>query len=86
MTEAGRAAGVRIVCGTMNEIDRKNSVAPACPLCGKPVDAAFKPFCSKRCADVDLNRWLKGVYAVPVKEETDEDGERPPEREAGEPT
>ena len=37
-------------------------------------------------ADVDLNRWLKGVYAVPVKDETDEDGERPPEREAGEPT
>ena len=74
MTEAGRAAGVRIVCGTMNQIDRKNSAAPACPLCGKP-------FCSKRCADVDLNRWLKGVYAVPVKEESDEDGERPPEND-----
>ncbi|HTK14382.1 MAG TPA: DNA gyrase inhibitor YacG [Xanthobacteraceae bacterium] len=43
-----------------------------CPICGKPMDAAYKPFCSKRCADVDLNRWLTGVYAVPVKE-TDED-------------
>jgi endogenous inhibitor of DNA gyrase (YacG/DUF329 family) len=35
----------------------------------------FRPFCSKRCADVDLNRWLSGVYTVPVTEDTDEDGE-----------
>ena len=34
----------------------------------------FRPFCSKRCADVDLNRWLSGVYAVPVVEDEDEDG------------
>jgi len=59
----------------MNEVDRK--ISPArCPLCGKPMDAAFKPFCSKRCADIDLNRWLSGVYAVPVKETDDEDGGR----------
>jgi uncharacterized protein len=45
----------------------------ACPICGKPVAAAFKPFCSKRCADVDLNRWLSGVYAVPVTEDEEED-------------
>jgi endogenous inhibitor of DNA gyrase (YacG/DUF329 family) len=68
----------------MNELDRKPMNAPACPLCGKPTDAAFRPFCSKRCADIDLNRWLSGVYAVPVKEEGDEDGERPAEGEAGE--
>ncbi len=48
----------------------------ACPICGKPEDEKFHPFCSKRCADIDLNRWLSGVYAVPVKEEEDEDGER----------
>ena len=70
----------------MNEIDRKiPSAALARSAASRPMQA-FKPFCSKRCADVDLNRWLKGVYAVPVKEENDEDGERPPEREAGEPT
>lgn len=40
-----------------------------CPICGKPVLARFRPFCSKRCADVDLNRWLSGRYAVPVVEE-----------------
>ena len=57
----------------MNEIVRKN---PGCPLCGKPMETVFKPFCSKRCADIDLNRWLSGVYAVPVKETDDEDGQR----------
>ena len=36
-----------------------------CPLCGKPADAHWHPFCSKRCADVDLNRWLSGAYAIP---------------------
>jgi len=34
-------------------------------LCGKPQDKAHRPFCSKRCAEVDLGRWLKGQYAVP---------------------
>ena len=48
----------------------------ACPICGKPAVEAFRPFCSKRCADVDLNRWLSGIYTVPVKEADDEDGER----------
>ena len=36
-----------------------------CPVCGKPPVEAFRPFCSKRCADVDLARWLRGDYAVP---------------------
>jgi endogenous inhibitor of DNA gyrase (YacG/DUF329 family) len=60
----------------MNEADRKISAA-RCPLCGKPAELVFKPFCSKRCADIDLNRWLSGVYAIPAKEDEDEDGERP---------
>jgi uncharacterized protein len=48
----------------------------ACPQCGKPTVLAYRPFCSKRCADIDLSRWLNGVYAVPGKsteEEADED-------------
>jgi len=35
-----------------------------CPICGKPVDGRFKPFCSRRCADLDLGRWLKGGYGI----------------------
>ena len=37
----------------------------ACPICNKPADAAFQPFCSKRCADVDLGRWLSEGYRIP---------------------
>lgn len=42
-----------------------------CPNCGEPTDPLFKPFCSKRCKDVDLNRWLKGAYSIPVVEYDD---------------
>jgi hypothetical protein len=35
-----------------------------CPVCGKAPAAKFKPFCSRRCADLDLGRWLKGGYAI----------------------
>ncbi|HEX3755675.1 MAG TPA: DNA gyrase inhibitor YacG [Rhizomicrobium sp.] len=38
----------------------------ACPVCGKPATGAFAPFCSKRCADIDLGRWLKGGYVIPA--------------------
>ena len=57
----------------MNEIDRKTSAA-RCPICNKPMEAAFKPFCSKRCADIDLHKWLNEGYAVPA-EEDDEPGD-----------
>ena len=57
---------------------QKPRLAP-CPICGKLPAENFRPFCSKRCADVDLNRWLSGIYAVPVVEEEDEDGHRPDE-------
>lgn len=49
--------------------------APGCPICGKPPADAFKPFCSKRCADVDLQRWLSGRYAIPVEDEPEEPDE-----------
>jgi uncharacterized protein len=46
-----------------------------CPICGKPATEASRPFCSERCRDVDLNRWLSGSYVVPGREDEDEDGE-----------
>lgn len=42
-----------------------------CPICGKPRTDKFRPFCSRRCADVDLHRWLTGAYAVPAVEDDD---------------
>jgi uncharacterized protein len=53
--------------------DTPSTPAPKklCPICGKPAEQRFRPFCSRRCADVDLNRWLSGVYAVPVVESDD---------------
>ena len=43
----------------------KPSPAKPCPICGKPAVERFRPFCSKRCADIDLGRWLKGGYVIP---------------------
>jgi endogenous inhibitor of DNA gyrase (YacG/DUF329 family) len=50
-----------------------------CPICGKPATERHRPFCTKRCADVDLNRWLSDVYVVPGSER--EEDERPPQDE-----
>ncbi len=41
---------------------------PACPICKRPRQAAYAPFCSKRCADLDLQRWFSGAYAIPGEE------------------
>jgi endogenous inhibitor of DNA gyrase (YacG/DUF329 family) len=49
----------------------------ACPICGKPSVSEYRPFCSKRCADVDLHRWLSGTYAVPAVEDEEGPEERP---------
>ena len=40
-----------------------------CPECNKPAVMDYRPFCSKRCSDLDLGRWIKGDYAIPVVEE-----------------
>jgi len=44
-----------------------------CPICGKPSMQRYHPFCSLRCADIDLGRWLSGHYAVPAAEPSDDD-------------
>jgi endogenous inhibitor of DNA gyrase (YacG/DUF329 family) len=40
-----------------------------CPICNRPASDEHRPFCSRRCADVDLHRWLSGRYAIPAVEE-----------------
>ena len=44
-----------------------------CPICKKPADSSIKPFCSKRCADVDLGRWLGESYRIETNNVPDED-------------
>ncbi len=69
--------------GADNELpfDKADLQGRRCPICGKPANVEAAPFCSKRCANVDLHRWLNGAYAVP----TDEPGgpERLPDGEDG---
>jgi hypothetical protein len=55
-----------------------------CPICGKLAAEGFRPFCSRRCGDVDLNRWLSGVYAVPVTEDEEEEEDERREERGGE--
>ncbi len=48
---------------------------PRCPICSAPTELEFRPFCSRRCAEVDLSRWLRGGYAIPGRVDVDEDGD-----------
>ena len=54
----------------------------SCPICAKDADAKYRPFCSRRCADIDLGKWLTGSYAIPAdvtaQEEDDEITPPPP--------
>ena len=54
----------------------------SCPICRKPASPEYRPFCSRRCADVDLGRWLTGGYAIPGEpagEDEEAGGEGPEE-------
>lgn len=58
--------------------DKSEKITPLrprrpCPECGKPSTREFYPFCSKRCKDVDLNRWLSGAYVIPARADEDDD-------------
>ena len=49
---------------TAKQSDQDKSNRP-CPICDKPRSEHYDPFCSERCADIDLHRWLKGSYVIP---------------------
>lgn len=42
-----------------------------CPICSEDSVTKYRPFCSKRCADIDLSRWMNGSYAIPSQSEED---------------
>jgi hypothetical protein len=53
------------------------SLEGLCPICKKHAVAQFRPFCSRRCADLDLGQWLKGGYAIPAVEQDDAEADNP---------
>ncbi|MEO1493672.1 MAG: DNA gyrase inhibitor YacG [Pseudomonadota bacterium] len=55
--------------------DTTTSRAGICPICKAPTVVRYRPFCSKRCADIDLGRWMTGRYSTPVEEEDDAGGD-----------
>ena len=60
---------------------KREAAKKACPICGRPRDAKYDPFCSRRCADVDLHRWLKGTYVIPGAERPSVEGDKGEEEE-----
>ncbi|MEM8952177.1 MAG: DNA gyrase inhibitor YacG [Pseudomonadota bacterium] len=49
--------------------DQKPAKTRRCVRCGKPRTQEFRPFCSRRCRDLDLGKWLDGSYTIPAEEE-----------------
>ncbi|MGB8816656.1 MAG: DNA gyrase inhibitor YacG [Rhizobiaceae bacterium] len=54
--------------------------ARPCPECRQPSSRDNWPFCSRRCKEVDMNRWLSGAYAIPVRDDELEDSDTPPDK------
>lgn len=46
-----------------------------CPICKKNIVPEFKPFCSKRCADIDLSRWFSEDYRLSSEPRDEEEAE-----------
>lgn len=55
-------------------MDEQKRRVTMCPICGKPAANGVRPFCSRRCADIDLGRWLTGEYSIPSTRLDEEDG------------
>lgn len=54
------------------------SEARSCPICGKPAMREHRPFCSQRCARIDLGRWLGEEYRLPAEDDAEDGPDRPP--------
>jgi endogenous inhibitor of DNA gyrase (YacG/DUF329 family) len=55
-----------------------------CPVCKKPSSQAHHPFCSARCEDIDLNRWLAGAYVIPAEPVAEDDNDALQDQDGGE--
>jgi uncharacterized protein len=56
-----------------------------CPICKRPAASEYRPFCSRRCADVDLGRWLTGAYAIPASDDEPDDTDEAPNGDSSSP-
>ena len=56
----------------MVDIKNKLVMDKLCPTCGAPATQKMRPFCSKRCAEIDLGRWFQGAYAIPAVDAADD--------------
>ena len=65
----------------MSETDKNTKPLGRCPICKRPSDARTRPFCSPRCAQADLGRWLAGSYAIPAAPNAEDDDFAPGEEE-----
>ena len=63
----------------MSPSDNQPAPSPACAICARPVLPEYRPFCSRRCADVDLSRWLSNRYAVAAVEDEEGSQGAPPD-------
>ncbi len=70
----GVKAGAKPDKGPAKEQAKGRKKGKRCPICGRPGAEPVLPFCSPRCRDVDLNRWLSGSYVIPARDDED-DGE-----------
>ncbi|MEO0387483.1 MAG: DNA gyrase inhibitor YacG [Pseudomonadota bacterium] len=50
-----------------------------CPICSKPTEKPWRPFCSRRCADIDLGRWMNEAYVLPETAADEDERPRPPQ-------
>lgn len=60
----------------ITKLERHRHKPSKCPICGRPTERQFKPFCSRRCADEDLGRWLGGAYRIPTEEKPEDADDR----------
>jgi hypothetical protein len=67
----------------MSSHSSRSDQSNLCVVCGKPQVKALRPFCSRRCADVDLYHWLSGAYALPAPEDDAGAGPAEPARRSG---
>ena len=58
-----------------DQVKKTGGTLRRCPICGKPANEATRPFCSSRCRNVDLNRWLSGSYVIPGRDDEEDDAE-----------